>query len=201
MQTIMELIMWGVSTLVGAFAGSFLGAYMKKKGENLATHEDIEKLLDQVRAVTTTTKEIEAKISGQMWDRQKRWEVRRDILFEAAKGLGKIKDALSELVAAYRTDFEANLQGNYERTQRRIKYNQELLDAAASFDNTSLLVGLICGDDAHTSVMQFSLFTRELARKAMEWDSDTLNNGLGRLGTRLAHITDDLRKELARVES
>jgi len=35
----------------------------KKKGENLATHEDLDKLVVQVRAVTTTTKEIEAKIS------------------------------------------------------------------------------------------------------------------------------------------
>jgi len=51
-----------VTTLVSAGIGAYLGAYLKKKGENLATHEDIGKLLDQVRAVTTITKEIEAKI-------------------------------------------------------------------------------------------------------------------------------------------
>jgi hypothetical protein len=38
----------------GAFVGSFLGAYVKRKGENLATHEDLDKLVKQVHAVTTT---------------------------------------------------------------------------------------------------------------------------------------------------
>jgi hypothetical protein len=50
---------WGLTALVTAFVGSYLGAYLKKKGENLATHEDIDKLLDQVSAVTQTTKETE----------------------------------------------------------------------------------------------------------------------------------------------
>jgi len=54
-----------VTTLISAGIGAYLGAYLKKKGENLATHEDIGKLLDQVRAVTTITKEIEAKISDE----------------------------------------------------------------------------------------------------------------------------------------
>jgi hypothetical protein len=51
--------------------------YLKKKGENLATHEDIGKLIDQVRAVTITTKEIEASISDRSWNRQKHWEMKR----------------------------------------------------------------------------------------------------------------------------
>ncbi len=42
---------------------SYLGSYLKKKGENLATHEDINKLVDQVSAVTAATKQIEARIT------------------------------------------------------------------------------------------------------------------------------------------
>lgn len=61
-------ILWDLSVIVALFVG-FFSAYMAKKGENLATHEDIEKLVDQVRAVTTATKEIEAKISNDMWIR------------------------------------------------------------------------------------------------------------------------------------
>jgi hypothetical protein len=57
---------------MAAGAGAYLGAYLRKKGENLTTHEDIEKLNDQVRVVTTTTKKIEAKISGELWNREKR---------------------------------------------------------------------------------------------------------------------------------
>jgi hypothetical protein len=31
--------------------------------------------VDQVEAVTTATKQIEARISNEVWDRQKRWEM------------------------------------------------------------------------------------------------------------------------------
>ena len=68
----MELIAWGLTTLVTAFVGSYLAGYLKKKGENLATHEDIDKLVEQVAAVTTASKKIEAQISDSVWNRQKR---------------------------------------------------------------------------------------------------------------------------------
>ncbi len=53
-------------------AVAYLGSYLKKKGENLATHEDIDKLVHQVSAVTTTTKQIEAKISNEAWRRERK---------------------------------------------------------------------------------------------------------------------------------
>ncbi len=77
------LVAWGLTTLVTAFVGSYLAGYLRKKGEDLPTHEDIEKLVDKVRAVTTATKEIEAKISDHYWKQQKRWEIKRDAVFDA----------------------------------------------------------------------------------------------------------------------
>ena len=41
-----------VVSFLSSGAGAYLGSYLKKKGENLATHEDIDKLVDQVSAVT-----------------------------------------------------------------------------------------------------------------------------------------------------
>jgi hypothetical protein len=49
-------------TAVTAGVGAYLGSYLKKKGENLATHEDVHKLVEQVSAVTVATKQIEARI-------------------------------------------------------------------------------------------------------------------------------------------
>jgi hypothetical protein len=64
----------GTTTLVASGVGAYVGSYLKKKGENLATHEDIDKLKDQVAAVTTTTKRIEAAISNEMWRRERKAE-------------------------------------------------------------------------------------------------------------------------------
>src|ERR1700675_361379 len=107
----MQYLMWGLTTLVGAFIGSFLAGYLKKKGENLATHEDISKLVDQVRAVTTATKEIETKMSSDVWDRQKRWELRRDVIFEMARRTGRVMEALARLHSVYTTEKQAKEMG------------------------------------------------------------------------------------------
>jgi hypothetical protein len=60
------------SFFVAPALGAYLGSYLKKKGENLATHEDVEKPVQQVSAVTAATKQIEAKITraSRVYERQ-----------------------------------------------------------------------------------------------------------------------------------
>lgn len=41
--------------LIVPFFGGFLCAYLKKKGESLATKEDFDSLLEQLKETTTTT--------------------------------------------------------------------------------------------------------------------------------------------------
>ena len=55
------------------FVAYFKG-YGSKKGENLATHEDIDKLVKQVEAVTKATQDIEASMSTRVWAREVRKE-------------------------------------------------------------------------------------------------------------------------------
>jgi hypothetical protein len=100
-------------------AGAYLGSYLKRKGENLATHEDIDKLVDQVAAVTTTTKEIEAKISRDLWDRQKHWEAKRDILFDAAKRLHDVENKLSSLYTFWRMEINGEIQAKGSELERK----------------------------------------------------------------------------------
>jgi len=94
------LLTWGLTTLGTAFVGSYLAGYLKKKGENLATHEDIDKLVAQMAAVTSATKEIEAKISGDLWDRQMRWNQKRDIYGRLLDALDRIQMSLRRALAA-----------------------------------------------------------------------------------------------------
>lgn len=44
-----------VFSFITGGVGAFIGSYLKKKGENLAIHEDIKKLVDQVKATTEAT--------------------------------------------------------------------------------------------------------------------------------------------------
>lgn len=88
---------WFIGTLVSAFIGSYLASYVKKKGENRAIREDLDKIVK-------STKEIEEKISDDYWDRQKRWELRRDTVFEAARKVAKAIDAFGCATALYYGD-------------------------------------------------------------------------------------------------
>ena len=102
MSSLMYGILWVLSALLSLFIGGFLKSYVSKKGENLATHEDIQKLVDQMAAVTKATKEIEAKISDDVWARQRRWELKREIALEAMKTIADLVWACTQLFALRR---------------------------------------------------------------------------------------------------
>jgi len=53
-------------------AGAYFGAYLKRRAKT-ATHEDIKKVL--VRSAPQLKRlRNEARISDEVWDRQKRWD-------------------------------------------------------------------------------------------------------------------------------
>src|ERR1700681_1145261 len=90
-----------VLTFIFAGSGAYLGAYLKKKGENAATREDIHGLVEQVSAVTRTAKAIEAQISHEVWDRQRRWELKKEAVCEAIRELASTQAALTKLMSTY----------------------------------------------------------------------------------------------------
>jgi hypothetical protein len=52
--------------IIGAGLGSYLGAYLKSKGEHVATKEDFDELLGQVKAQTAATEEIKGDIQQKL---------------------------------------------------------------------------------------------------------------------------------------
>ena len=81
--------------------GIYLTAYLKKKAQNLATREEFKELQKQTAELTRTTAKIETDIKGDLWDRQKRWELKRDVLFDIVKNMGTTFDALNSVWAAH----------------------------------------------------------------------------------------------------
>src|ERR1700689_1834778 len=141
MDELLKLLFFALFAGVGAF----LGSYLKRKGENLATQEDIDKLVRQIRAVTEATKEIEAKISNDMWDRQKRWEMKREVVFGETKGVGLVMDKLPSLHSAYRSERESVEKGNPEWHGGISKAIAAFSEAANNLDHITPLVNLVCG--------------------------------------------------------
>jgi hypothetical protein len=150
-----EALLAGGLSLVGGWAGAYFGGYLKKKGENLATHEDINKLVDQVRAVTQTTKEIEAKISDEVWAGQKRWELKREVLFEATRALAGIEDALISLHSLTKVEKKENdITWVTARHDKTLKWTK----AYSVFEEASLLVMVVCNREAGQAFLNYGGF-------------------------------------------
>jgi hypothetical protein len=198
MQTTLIVILSLLNTaIVGT--GIYLTAYLKRKAQNLATREEFKELVKQTAALTRTTAQIEADIKSDVWDKQKRWELRRDALFELMKRLGTLKDAVTALVSVPHTDLQNGWENDFNRAANRIKIGQEWIDAASSLDNAILTAGIVCDNELYVSLLEFSLAMRAICMKAKEWDAQTLSDGTGHVGKELAALMDAIRKELDRA--
>lgn len=138
-----QYVIAALTFVVGLFTGSFFPSYMKKKGENLATHEDIDKLVEQMQAVTQATKEIEAKISNDMWDRQRRWEIKKDALFEALKELADLEASVNPLIVTHtkHSALDASPQFLLDKKDKAMNAYQE---ASERFLRARLLAVVVC---------------------------------------------------------
>jgi hypothetical protein len=119
--TMQTFVTWALTTLIGAFVGSFLGAYLKKKGEDLAIREGFKNLLTQVTATTEATKAIEARISSKVWNQQKQWELKRDVLFDLIRAVTEFNSAywqLSNLGAPPSAGVSEQLRTKWHGTHR-----------------------------------------------------------------------------------
>jgi hypothetical protein len=66
-------------------------AYAQEQGKRLATHDDIEHVLSELRMVTKETETIKAKIGGDLWLRQTVWNRRYDLYAEIFQALAELR--------------------------------------------------------------------------------------------------------------
>jgi len=179
---------------ISAGLGAYFGGYLKKKGENLATHEDVEKVKTDVRIITTTTKEIEAKISNAVWDRQKQWELKREVLFEASRRLAELDDTLPGLHATVQVDPNPDDPGWHELVaEKREKWQR----AVSGFDTAKMLVGMVCSRDTELTFMKFGMLTNEIAVEILKNRDKEIYDKTGKeLALRLLAVRTAIRQEL-----
>ena len=155
----------GVTTLVASGVGAYFGAYLKKKAENFATHEDIDKLRQQMAAVTTTTKRIEAAISNEMWRRERKAEFQ----LKAIESVSSLTTAFLQRSIAdprYRPDVE--WFSSFSVADAAIK---ALFDEGAykSFKALEVLIGPELGAESQSGVVAAGRFAerRDAALKVL----------------------------------
>jgi hypothetical protein len=133
-------------TIVGAGAASYFGAYIKRKGEDRAVREGFAEVLRQTKETTEATKKIEAKISDEVWDRQKRWELKRDVALELVKRIAALDDALMNYEAFVDLDKKRQPQGgelDVHWAEKKLETTLAWSKTSAEFDVSRAIVDTI----------------------------------------------------------
>jgi hypothetical protein len=189
MEKLIELALF---VLASGFGGYF-GAYLKKKGENVATHEDIDKLVTQVSAVTQTAEEIKAGISDDVWRRQKHWELKKEVLLEATRKLRALEEALVSLQTLYQVKQKYDSEKFMERTKEEFDLWRKVSE---DFKEAALLAGIVCGKELSDLCDTFSGIARDGASEIMREDLRAYRQRLPELAKQSVLVTTAIRKEL-----
>lgn len=176
--------------------GAYCALYLKQKGRSLATHEDIKNLVDQVRVVTKATTEIEAKISSEVWDRQKRWELKREVLFEATRRVGEIEELLNTLNSILQVELKEPKEGNLAWMEMKIANNKKWSRASAHFDETKLFVGVTCGKETKEAFDSYGKLALELATGINNRTADAYQKYFPELTIKHFAVRSAVRNEL-----
>jgi hypothetical protein len=94
------------------------GAYAREKGKNFARREDLDVILSEVRAVTATQREIESKISGEMWERQWRLNQKRDVYARLIEGMGELQLTFGTLAWFVKSEDSRHTEGPSQISDR-----------------------------------------------------------------------------------
>jgi hypothetical protein len=150
-----------VLSFVCAGFGAYVGSYLRKRGENLATHEDLDKIVAQMEATTEATKAIEARISNEVWDRQRQWELKREVLLAAAKRLAAAQEALNSHGTAM--ELHSGPDPNPYFAQAVVKSGEEWFSAIAELDESRLLADIVCEPETARALDAFAIHAKKAA--------------------------------------
>lgn len=146
-----------VLALLLPFVGSFLGSYARKKGENVATKEDVEEITQRIESVKTShTKEIEQFRSDvlKQKEREKQYYEKKEELLLGfydqittfyyeylAVNLGDFPSDEGKSLYEYQTKFDrtvTEIMKSYQRVLIYIDSSSQLLTYADKIVNTVL---------------------------------------------------------------
>jgi hypothetical protein len=128
-------LLYAALSLIGGWVGGFVGTYFNKKGENLATKQDIAE-------ITQTTKDIEAKISSEYWVRQRNFDMKREAAFELLRQAASFQQSVVGLLSFWRTMYKTPGAMAVPNPEAAVGLNQHK-NATGTFWQAKFVAGLL----------------------------------------------------------
>lgn len=177
-----------VITAAVAGVAAYFGSYLRKKGENTALHEDIDKLVDQVSAITAATETIKAQIGSGLWTRQMVWQQKRDAYAKVLTISHAVRESLIDLSQAFRVP-ESNATEEQRQNFGKAQ-NRYFLELAPALSREIDIAEIFLGHAAVKVLEEFSHW-----RQSAENGTD-FQDRVSFVGAWRARLIDAARKDL-----
>jgi hypothetical protein len=180
--------------LISAGVGAYLGAYLNEKGKNFARREDIDRITAEVQAVTRTTEKIKADISGGLWDRQKQWEMKKEVLFEASKSVASIEERIVRVQAVLAAAKDRIGQPDWMDVWHDAFI--ECREVISDFERTLGLVNVVCSFETNVEFLKLRSLAASITRGLANTDAKVYDERSGDLSEAAIRVRFAIRKEL-----
>lgn len=163
---------WAIVYFVARRGVKYMDSYLDAKAKNLATHEDIVKLVDQVRE----TEKVKAEITDNVWDRQQRWVYKQQVY----------RELLQSLIAAHHTGI--HLRSATRNNRSSVQIHDEMIERVKALSAVVTIAGTAVNEESFCILRKIlacnfkdSEVAVERTREAIEELVDSARNDLGYL--------------------
>lgn len=129
-------------------------AYAGERARLLAQFHNLDKLVEQTGKLTATTEAIKARVSDETWDRQMRWNLKRDVYIRLMEALGERLDVESsnKLLEQIRRRDPPNTLFAAERDKAMLRAQ----DVQASLVRVACVGPLVISTESHRVLIDLS---------------------------------------------
>jgi hypothetical protein len=184
---------YALLSLLGGLFGGYLGAYVRKKGENLATKEDIAQ-------ITRIQHDIQNNISNEFWMRQRNWDMKREAAFELMREAAVFQESVVRMVSSWRA-FHLHQRADEKVDVELAKANERYQEAVARHWRAKAIAGLLLGEQVMNQANKFEAAGRAVTNLiTADVTDEQLTTAASASGREHQELMEIVRKELSSPE-
>lgn len=169
--------------LLARFTHAF-DAYAGERAKLLAQFHNLDRLVEQTKTLTATTETIKAKVSDELWDRQMRFNLKRDFYFTLIKAVSEVYYSVGAFAGFRRFMNETDSDSGIDRQKLNVEMAQRLDELHAHHEKfmESVAVGsILLNSEVYSQLQSVAsrLNTVVLTRSAPQEELDLAVNEFG----------------------
>lgn len=130
---------------VGATIGAFLSGYYSERGKRLATHEDIQKVLEELRATTSVAESVKSAVSHDAWKAQMCWHERKKAYHEMLEFMEQVRHCSAEIV----------YQNTRKDNEKVMKAFNQIFALEPKLDRVALSIDIFGSEEARRILKEY----------------------------------------------